>query len=50
MFSDTFVTILFSGMTIVGLLGVIWISGINKETARIQKEIADMKLSQKRPA
>ena len=50
MISDTFATVFFTLMGLILVFGMIWISGINKETARIQKEISDRKLSQKKPA
>ena len=47
MLSDTFVTVFFTVMGLVGVLGTIWISGINKETARIEKENSDRDLVRK---
>lgn len=47
MFSDTFVTVFFSIMGLVLLLGMVWVRGFNKETARIQKEISDRALTRK---
>ena len=47
MFSDTFVTVFFTGMVLIGILGLILARCANKETARIQKEISDRALAHK---
>ena len=41
MFSDSFVTVFFSIMGLVLVLGMIWINGFNKETRRMEKENAE---------
>ena len=47
MFSETFVNVFFTVMGLVMVLGMIWIKGINKETARLQKENSDRALAHK---
>ena len=50
MLSDTFVIVFFAGMTIVGLAGMVIVNGVNKETDRIMKEVADRESSRKSEA
>ena len=47
MFSDTFTTVFFTGMVLVGILGLILARGVNKEIARLQKENSDRDLARK---
>ena len=45
MLSDTFVVVFFAGMTVIGLVGMVLVNGVNKEIDRITKGIADKESS-----